>query len=360
MRSSTLLLNGLFGKTFWLTVILLFFIVGITECGIRLGVFQEYLTPPRLGSRHSQLGYKLTLLNAEVKKNGPVDCIMVGSSTVDVGFDPDAFQKAYQEVTGQNIRCFNFGIDASSSISAAALARILVEDYRPRILIFGTDPRDYAVRREDRDTAVVLVSPWIKYRQGLFSLDGWLLDHSYLFRYRQHLARLTRFEFPNTLWSRTKMSYKLRTNGMNPIKTVSTYINDPPAPDDDSYEVKYYKRIYSPYQMLEENIAALENIIAHENTGTEIVVVEMPMPDGLYSFFANGEADYDRFIAQVDELAGKYRVPFLRTEPLELIPDDGWFDYSHMNISGAEVFSDWLGRQIAGIDGSESLNIFRP
>jgi hypothetical protein len=32
-----------------------------------------------------------------------------------------------------------------------------------------------------------------------------------------------------------------------------------------------------------------------------------------------------------------------------MIPDDGWSDYSHLNVTGAEIFSDWLGQQVGGI-----------
>lgn len=359
MKSASLRLNGFFGRTFWLTVFLLVFFVALGEWVTQLEVFQSYFTPPRLGSRHSQLGYKLYLLNAEVKRNGPIDCIMVGSSTVDVGFDPEIFQKAYLDVAGREIRCFNFGIDASSAISVEVLARILIEDYQPRLLIFGTDARDYAVQREDQDTAVVLTSPWIMYRDGFFSLDGWLLDHSYLYRYRQHLARLTRLQFQGTL-AQTEMIYKLRLNGMNPVSIVSTYINDPPEPEDDSYEVVYYNRIYSSYQMLDENLGALEKILDHEKSGTRVIVVEMPVSDGLYYFFDNGEADYNRFIARMDELTARYQVPFLRTEPLDFIPDDGWSDYSHLNIAGAQIFSDWLGRQVAVINETGSAGLSQP
>jgi len=350
VKPSTLQLTMPFGKTLTFTVVFLILFGSAAEGMARLDVFQARLTPPTLGSRHSQLGYKLTLLNADIRNKGPVDCIMVGSSTVDVGFDPEVFQHAYYAVTGHEIHCFNFGIDASSSISAAVLANILVEDYHPRLLIFGTDARDYAVKREDRDTAVVLDSPWIRYRDGHFSPEGWLLDHSYLYQYRQHLAVLLRFNSQGALWSTTNMSYKLRSNGLNPIETVGAYINDPPDPDDDSYEVVYYKRIYSSYQMLDENLAALEQIMDHKRSGTEVIVVEMPVSDGLYYFFGNGELDYDRFVAQVEKRASRHQVPFWRTEPLDSIPDDDWSDYSHLNLSGAEIFSSWLGEKVARLE----------
>lgn len=360
MKSDTLRVAGLFGKTFWTTILLLLLFGGITESITRLNFFQTALTPPKLGSRHYQLGHKLALLDAEVKKNGPIDCIMVGSSMVDVGFDPNAFQRAYHGTAGQNIRCFNFGIDASTMASSAALTEILIEDYHPRLLILGTDPRDYAVPSTDRDPAVILDTPWVAYRQGDFSVDGWLLEHSYLYRYRQHLGRLARFQFDGTLWSATHINFPILPNGFTPLDKVSTYINNPPGPLDDSYEVTYNRRIFSNYQMLDENLAALERIMEYHKSGTQVLVVEMPVSDGLYYFFGNGEKDYDRFIARVSELADRHLVPFWPTEPFDSIPDDGWSDYSHLNVTGAEIFSSWLGEQVGQLDAVKDTDSLQP
>lgn len=347
----------MFGKTFWLTIILFFVFSGIGEWFTRLEIFQAALTPPNMGSRHYQLGHKLTLLKAAIRNNGPVDCIAVGSSMMDVGFDPDSFEEGYRKITGRDIQCFDFGIDASSAVSAAALARILVEDYHPRLLIVGTDARDYAVPSVDLDPAVILDSPWIKYRQGILSLDGWLLEHSYLYRYRQHLGRLVRFQFKDTLWSETQINFPILPNGFTRLSEVATYINDPPDPKDDSYEVTYNTRLYSDYQMLEENLEALERIMEFNTPETQVIIVEMPVSDGLYYFFGNGERDYNRFVARVGELASLHQVPFWRTEPLDSIPDEGWADYVHMNITGAQIFSGWLGQQVGTAEVQGLLHI---
>jgi hypothetical protein len=211
----------------WLSLFLLFLFVGIAEWITRLDFFQTPMTPPKLGSRHYQLGHKLALLDTEVEKNGPIDCIMVGSSMVDVGFNPDFFQSGYEETTTQGIRCFNFGIDASSAVSTAVLVKILVEDYHPRLLIIGTDPRDYAGPREDRDPAAILETPWIQYREGYFSLDGWLTEHSHFYRYLQHLSRLLHFNFEGALWSETKLNFEILVNGYTPLTrwlTTSTIL----------------------------------------------------------------------------------------------------------------------------------------
>ena len=339
---------------------MLLVLVGIAESVTRLDFFQRTLTPPKLGSRHSQLGYKLALLNVLARKTGQIDCIMLGSSMVDNGFNPSAFETGYREMTGRDIHCFNFGIDASTAASTAALVRIIVEDYRPNLLILGTDPRDYAVAREDPDPAVVLNTPWVAYRQGDFSLDGWLLEHSYLYRYRQHLGRLARFQFEGTLWSDTKADNEILFNGFNPLSKVSTYINDPPSPNDESFEVTYYTRIYSSYQMLRENLEGLDSSLDYNESVTHVILLEMPVADGLYYFFGNGKVDYDRFVVRVNELTRLHGVPFWRTEPPDFIPDNGWADYSHLNITGAEIFSTWLGQYVGRAEHQGSINIFNP
>lgn len=360
MKAVTLQIQITLEKTFWLTLIFLLFLAGAGEWVARLETFQQILTPPKMGSRHYQLGHKLALMDSAIKENGPVDCIMVGSSMVDTGFDPDAFRSGYNAITGRNIHCFNFGIDASSAASTAALVRILVEDYRPALLIVGTDPRDYAVPSQDRDPSVILSTPWVNYRQGQFTIDGWLLDHFYLYRYRQHLGRLARLDFEGTLVSHTKNNFEILPDGFTPFSKVSTYINDPPAPEDESFEVRYYTRIFSSYHLLNENVAALEAMMAYNRIETQVIVVEMPVSDGLYYFFGNGTADYNRFVDGVTKLAALHDVPFWRTEPLDSIPDNGWLDYSHLNTTGAEIFSVWLGQEVGIAEAQGDLVILRP
>jgi hypothetical protein len=360
LKSPTLQLKIVPGKTFLFTVFLFILLAAVGESVARSESIQTVLTPPRMGSRHYQLGHKLFLLDGLVQKKGPLDCIMLGSSMVDTGFDPAAFEMVYREITGRDIHCFNFGIDASSVASTAALTKIIIEDYQPQLLIIGTDPRDYAVPREDPDPAVVLNTPWVAYRQGDFSLDGWLLENSYLYRYRQHLGQLARFQFEGTLWSRTKLKYEILPNGFTPLSQVSTYINDPPEPGDDSFEVRYYTRLYSSYQMLPENLNALEKILKFNGSEQQVILVEMPVADGLYYFFGNREADYNRFLTEVGGLAALHGTPFWQTEPLDLIPDTGWADYSHLNKTGTEIFSIWLGQQVARVQQKERSGAFQP
>ena len=350
MKADRQQLKKLPGTTLWLTLIFLMMATGILEAITRWEVFQSPLTAPTLGSSHYELGQKLALLEAAIRKNGAADCIMVGSSMVDVGIDPEYFQTAYQETTGRSVHCFNFGIEASSAASLNVIARIMVEDYHPRILIVGTDPRDYALPLEDEDVAVLMETPWIKYRNGEFTLDGWLMEHSYFYRYRQHLGRLARFSYEDTLRSDTKIIRQILGNGFTATSTVATYVFSPPDPGNNSYEVTYYKRIFSSYQMLDLNLSSMAAILARKGEGTKIILVEMPVPDGYFSFFGNGDSDYALFVHQMNSLSGEYDVPFLRTATQEIVPKNGWSDYSHMNTTGAEHFSRWLGWQVGEVE----------
>ena len=361
MKSDTLRLNKTSSRTLWLmTLVMLFVFSGIAESVVRTEFFQAPLTSPKMGSSHYQLGHKLAWLDAEIKRNGPVDCLMLGSSMTDASMNPEIFESAYREATGSDLHCFNFGINAASAASTAAIARILVEDISPRLLIVGTDPRDYALPLDDPDVIAALDSAWIRHRQGDFSLDGWLTDVSYLYRYRQHISRLLRFTFKDTLWSDTRLNYPFLPNGYTPINTVNLSIDSPPDPLDTSYEVTYYSRIYSSYEMLDVNLKALEEIMNYDRTATQVIVVEIPVSDGLYFFFGNGEMDYNRYVTRVNELASLHQVPFLQTKHLDLIPDDGWSDYSHLNTTGANVFSLWLGRQVGEAVEQGDLQISAP
>jgi hypothetical protein len=313
-----------------------------------------------MGTRHSQLGPKLARLDAAINEEGRIDCVIVGSSIVDNGFDPQAFAEGFRADTGQDMTCLNFGIDSSTAASAAALAQILVEDYRPRLLIYGTNPRDYALPGEEIGPNFILESNWVRYRQGHFTIEGWLIEHSYLYRYRPHLYNLSRFHFENALRSNSTLDSEMTPDGMTPLSTVATYINDPPDPQDDSFSTRHYRRVYSSYKMLEENLVGLEQIMSHNRQETQVIIVEMPVSKGLFYFFGNGKKDHQHFIAQISRLAEAYQVPFWQTTSLQMIPDDGWADYSHLNTKGAYIFSSWLGQQVGEVVGQGMVSTTAP
>jgi hypothetical protein len=112
--------------------------------------------------------------------------------------------------------------------------------------------------------------------------------------------------------------------------------------------------------MLHENLEGVESIMEYNQLGSPVILVEMPVSDGLYYFFGNRESDYNRFLTRVGELATLHQVPFWQTEPLDFIPDNGWVDYTHLNKTGAEIFSTWLGQQVGRAEHQGSIKAFQP
>jgi hypothetical protein len=70
----------------------------------------------------------------------------------------------------RGLSCFNFGVDALTPVSAAYLAQILVDTYHPKLLIFGTDARDFAIDRQSEETTVIADMAWVQYRLGKFNI----------------------------------------------------------------------------------------------------------------------------------------------------------------------------------------------
>lgn len=330
-----------------LTLLFLLILIGMAEAVVRQPAFQSRLMAPTLNTRHRQFEVQWHRLQQLAEEDGRVDCIVLGNSMVVSGFDPLVFAQSYQEETGETLTCFNFGVDAIPTMTAGALAKILIAEYQPRLFIYGLDARDLAVTRTDRDTTVILDMPWLQYRLGRFNVEGWLVEHSAFYRYRRLLYRLTHFQFRDTLRNFYGPETPFGRLGYDPVDTVADYVIVPPDPNMPTFEIQYYYKLLSDYQMQSENQAALELLLAQQQRPGQLLIIEMPVPNSYFYFFGDATADHADFTRYVDETAARYDVPFWETSYLHLFPDDSWMDYSHLNAKGAAIFSDWLGRQIA-------------
>jgi hypothetical protein len=52
-------------------------------------------------------------------------------------------------------------------------------------------------------------------------------------------------------------------------------------------------------------------------------------------------------VQQVDQITELNGTPLWRIADHPEIPRQGWWDYTHLNIQGAEIFSQWLGAQLS-------------
>jgi hypothetical protein len=334
-----------FGHTLALALMLFGLLMGLGEALVRTQVFRAAVVASNRGGRHGQFELQLGRLETIEARDGPIDCFFLGNSMVWHSFDPQAFAEGYRQQTGHDIRCFNFGIDGLTPIGAGALAPVLAADHQPSLLIYGTTARDFAVPSESEDNTVLLEMPWLRYRLGEFSIPGWFYDRSRLYQNWETVGHLLRIQKPNLLLTGPYASAKDNYGfyGHEGAALTAGAALDPQSQDP---HIRGYFRLLSEYQMLPENVSGLEQVLALNGPRVTVLLIEMPIQPAYLQFFANGGQDYQRFLAQAQSVAESKAVSFWQTTGLEIIPEDGWYDYVYPNTKGAWVFSAWLGQQV--------------
>lgn len=347
MADSTLKLRRPFGQTLLLSIVLLAFMLLFGEIITRSTWFQSRIAVWDWGTNYRNLSRKLDQLETIAAQKGSIDCLFLGNSMVLRGFDPESFALAYQNQTGQSIQCFNFGIQGMPAAGAGALVNVLVDDFQPRILFYGVDPYDFSINPNAKESTIVTEMAWLRYRQGEFNPKGWLVENSVLYKSRKAIYLLLRFDIDRAFnnWDQLDDEGLSALNGYDPVPEIILSVMSPPDSDDGSKLVQFLYDLFSDFTIYRENVSGLQEVISQSDKDLQVILVQMPVPPTYMHFFGEGEKDYERFMKLVEDSAQNGQTSFIKTVPAAPIPDQGWIDYGHLNASGAEFFSQWLGAQ---------------
>jgi len=95
--------------------------------------------------------------------------------------DPAVLRDSILEGAGPPLECYNFGIGGLTLPSAEKIVEVLSDLFSPPIIVLGIGPLDMEGQHVripwQRSADRIEASPWIRYRLGQFSLQGWLSDH---------------------------------------------------------------------------------------------------------------------------------------------------------------------------------------
>lgn len=338
----------------WTLIFLVgYFVLG--EIFFRNDAVQAGLTGPRIGSRHRQFEIQVARLEKLIQDGEPIDCIFLGNSMVWLGINPLVVNQTFQERTGQKIHCFNFGVSALPASSAGQIAPMLVKKIHPRVLIYGTFARDYAIPIDAEDAYVVSDTPWLKYQNGDFNLRGWLYAHSSLMQYLGHMRD---FLFKNFLEDvfvpREAPLY--HAYGLDPKYDITTDVRT--SPDFESQDNLDPVKWLGHYKIQQENLDGLQKIVQQSDNDIQVIIIEMPFYETALEFFPNGRQDYETYVQQVDSIAASSLTPFWRLDEQPLLSSENWWDYLHLNLQGTDLFSEWLGSRLADeyLSGNLSLS----
>ncbi len=317
-------------------------LAGSLEGLARWSAVQAWLPPPSVGSRSLQFDVQLDRLE-RFAAGGGVDCLFIGSSIVHLGINPTVVSQTYNEATGRPLRCFNFGVWGMDAATAGVLGPLLVEAYDVPILIYTTAARDYL---PDPEAAKLLDNPWVSNRSGRATPATWLVEHSVALR---TLGALVNRVHVDNQWVQKVMDVDryTQTDGYyreTGLGNVST------PPDLSSPEEQLYVWMLSDYAVHPAALAGLEQLVALQATGRQVLLVEAPMHPSILSFLPQGEEDYQAFSDQAQAIGERAGVPLLWGGTLpQRIPDAGWSDRFHLNTVGADQFSAQVGAWLVGV-----------
>jgi hypothetical protein len=331
-------------RILWVTLILLigYFLLG--ELLFRQDAVRAGLTGPRFGSRHDQFELQLARLDKLVREGEPIDCIFLGNSMVWLGVDPLVVDRVFEHRTGREIHCFNFGVSALPASSAGQIAPMLVEKYHPKLLIYGTFARDYAIPADAEDAYAVSDTPWLKYRVGDFNLEGWLYDHSTVFQYKEHIRDFLFMHYLEDVFVQEDAP-PYKAYGLDPKYDIRIDVRT--SPDFEAVDNRDPVKWLTHYEIKQENLDGLRRIVQQSDNNVTVIVIELPFYATAYEFFPNGKQDYLTYVEEVDTITASSHIQFWRLDDQPLLSPEDWWDYFHLNLQGASLYSEWLGNKLA-------------
>lgn len=308
---------------FWNLVFLTASFVFI-EIGIRgFDLLSILPYPPNLGSGNIDFDLKVKYLDEFVEQNGPVECLILGSSLVDYGIDPDILRSRYAEITGEDLLCFNFGVGGSKANELDFIMEFVITRYHPDTIIYATWPRDYIFLAEALDQ-----SAWIDYQMGSRSPRGWLVSNLQTIQFTHTALNMLWHAIPN---DRAVIARTL-ANGYAPEE--GTFPPDTPQSNEIAYR---------PYA---ENFQSLEKAVGlTQKKGIDLYVVAIP------TRFESGKYNlklYERLGADITQQTGEPYIA-LDEELLSQLSSENYIDIYHMNTTNANIYSRWLAEKIAGL-----------
>lgn len=337
-----------FNRTAFLSIAILCFQITLAEALLQDLSIQSKLPIPSIGTGYRPATIQFHELEIFAKKNGGVDCLFIGSSLVYNAINPVAFQDAYTSQTGQEITCYNFGLYNLTVSTAAPIAQLLIEQYHPELVVIGLqgwELSNYAINEYEvqfPDTA------WMQYRQGQVNLQGWLIEESYLYRYLNIIPELLSPQ-PRRVGYATSAKF---VAGYQPMIFYS------PPPDSPFFSPQRDNQDAEERSVDNQEFVSFKKIVEMGQKDIKLYIVEMPTYSS-QRLWREQHRYYDALNIAAD-YAYTHQIPFWFTSNYDLIPIEGWADFSHLHITYSILFSEWLGQQIGAAVQGKTPSLVSP
>ena len=322
-------------------------LIVLLELVARTSWAQKTFSYRSVGNNDYQFEIKWFRLQDFEKQNGGVDVIILGSSLVNTGIDPDVMAQTYYGQTGTRIRIFNFGVEGMTVAPNSVNAKILVNKYHPALLIYVTEMRDYIAADGLALQRSFLSDEWVQYQQGIFNPTGWLIDHSMALQDYLPFRNWIRADFSDFIYQYVYRSRDTSASGYEPELATGKNIDSIPDPNDPNEAKNFVDN--GNYEMDPSRLENLQSILSlRQDQGTSVLVVEMPVHPTYYVYMG-GDANHRMFQQTISSLVESKVGSFIPAEKCNDIPLEGRANRWHLNKKGAPIFSTCLGQQLASL-----------
>jgi hypothetical protein len=286
------------------------------------------------------------------------EIVFLGSSTVKLGVNPNAFDERLNALTGETSRSFNLGIGGASALTYLVVGdAILAQPVPPRCIVLCVWPMDVLSDREDarRDTITQLPAS-VALKDVWPVLDSWELKKGAL------LSRLFR---TRSRWQRWRVAWEhlrggkplindglvVHENGWFEFTDVSPDRNASDLPDVKGYiETRRKQRTLTTSEF--RALAALLDRCAA--SGTRVLVYGPPIPPSLRTAYRS--AYYETYLERVREICARHSIPFVE-DVFADARDDDFMDAIHLRPEAATRFSRLLAERVADVLGTQVATI---
>jgi hypothetical protein len=326
----TLQISRPFGKVGILALLWLLFFIGAAEAAVHLKPVQSQLLAPGVGNPNRTFEIQLDRLNTRVDHGEHIDCVFIGSSRVLVGLDPEAVEKAYANITGNDFKCQNFGVLGMGIQGSAGTATMLANLYHPRLIVIGTNFIDFGVGLPDK---AIVDSPFVREHSGHINFDGWVTTWSLAFR--DYLAEVSYLAIDNAQDEYNYLGYNItKPNGFLPLIGHKTD------------NMQNWNNLNVHYKITVESTRPVKSILAIKKGNTQILFLEIPLRTSTFKAVPHAAEYRHEFEDGINFVLQGSGSQIWLTQDLNLIPESGWIESNHLNVDGAEIFSKWVGEQL--------------
>lgn len=293
--------------------------------------------PPRQVWGTAEAQYKADQIDGASDRG--VDVVFAGTSVVDAGVDPTAFDRRL--VTGRG--SYNAALGAGSPAMVRSFTSLLaVPRLRPTLLVLGISSRD--LNANDPGQASLerqwFASPAVAHLTGTENLvdtiDRVLSDHSALVAHRAELRS------PRNLAGRGNPAWgEALTQGDGQYTAFLDQHFELSA-----RQVEFVRSVpLHDWAVDEAKVGAFRSVIEGAmSTGAAVLLVDMPTTAAYRELHPNGSSDVEIYERTVEALATSTGVPLIR---LGAWPDDAFADVLHLNAVGSERLTHLLVQEVA-------------